>query len=174
LYKIYRLKFEDLSRAVEITNSCGIDMQNNGIFQWNLDYPNIDILNTDLDRNELFGCYLSEGLNEDLIAIIVLTDVMDDEYLEVDWLSENGNNLYVHRLAVDPMHQNKGVASKLMDFAEEFARSKGYESVRLDTFSLNSKNNFFYKKRLYKKLSDVYFPAQSEHPFHCYELLLNV
>jgi GNAT superfamily N-acetyltransferase len=169
LYKISRLKIEDLSRAVEITNSCGVDMQKNGIFQWDLNYPNIEILTRDVERKELFGCFLED----DLIGLMVLTDVMDDEYLEVEWLSQSGNNLYVHRLAVDPLHQNKGIASRLMDFAEDFARRKGYESVRLDTFSQNLKNNYFYQKRLYKKLSDVYFPKQSEHAFHCYELLLN-
>jgi GNAT superfamily N-acetyltransferase len=169
LYKISRLKIEDLSRAVEITNSCGVDMQKNGIFQWDLNYPNIEILTRDVERKELFGCFLED----DLIGLMVLTDVMDDEYLEVEWLSQSGNNLYVHRLAVDPLHQNKGIASRLMDFAEDFARHKGYESVRLDTFSQNLKNNYFYQKRLYKKLSDVYFPKQSEHAFHCYELLLN-
>jgi ribosomal protein S18 acetylase RimI-like enzyme len=167
--RISVLEEETLIRVVEITNSCGIEMEKNGIFQWNSTYPNIDVLSKDIDRGELFGYYLKE----DLIAIMVLTDIMDDEYLEVDWLTANGNNLYVHRLAVDPAHQNKGVASKMMDFAEEYGRQKGYDSIRLDTFSKNSKNNNFYLKRSYKKLSDVYFPKQSEHPFHCYELLLN-
>ncbi|MGM0391936.1 MAG: GNAT family N-acetyltransferase, partial [Bacteroidota bacterium] len=30
----------------------------------------------------------------------------------------------------------------------------------------------FYESRGYQKLGDIYFPKQSEHPFHCYELIL--
>ena len=81
------------------------------------------------------------------------------------------NSIYIHRLAVDPEHQKKGVGSKLMDFAENKSKSDGAESIRLDTFSQNTVNQNFYKRRGYVRLEDIYFPLQSEHPFHCYELL---
>jgi ribosomal protein S18 acetylase RimI-like enzyme len=59
-----------------------------------------------------------------------------------------------------------------MSFAEEFAQKNNYASVRLDTFSVNKRNQRFYELRGYKKLGDIYFPKQSEFPFHCYELIL--
>ena len=58
-----------------------------------------------------------------------------------------------------------------MDFAENESKLSGVESIRLDTFSQNIVNQNFYEKRGYVKLEDIYFPLQSEHPFHCYELL---
>jgi len=61
-----------------------------------------------------------------------------------------------------------------MNFAEEFAQQKGYASLRLDTFSQNIQNQRFYERRGYEKLESIYFPKQSEHPFFCYELVLNV
>ena len=60
----------------------------------------------------------------------------------------------------------------MMDFAEDFAKSNNYISIRLDTFSQNPRNNKFYKSRGYNKLDDVYFPKQSQFPFHCYEKLV--
>ena len=60
-----------------------------------------------------------------------------------------------------------------MDFAEEYANLNGFKSVRLDTFSQNQRNNKFYKSRKYVQLDDVFFPMQSELPFHCYEKLIN-
>ena len=81
-------------------------------------------------------------------------------------------NLYIHRLAIDPSQQGKGYAQKLMSFAEDKAKKNGLVSVRLDTFSQNKRNQRFYEARGYNKLSDIYFPKQSEHPFHCYELIL--
>jgi len=59
-----------------------------------------------------------------------------------------------------------------MHWAETYAKDKGYQSVRLDTFSQNKRNQKFYETRGYQKLGDIFFPKQSEHPFHCYELLL--
>ena len=80
--------------------------------------------------------------------------------------------MYIHRLAVHPEYQGKGFAQKMMDYAEDYARKENYISVRLDTFSQNHRNQRFYEARGYQKLGDIYFPKQSVHPFHCYELIL--
>jgi ribosomal protein S18 acetylase RimI-like enzyme len=74
-------------------------------------------------------------------------------------------------LAIKPSEQGKGYAQQLMDFAENHAKDQGFESVRLDTFSQNKRNQLFYEKRGYRRLEDIFYPKQSEHPFHCYELV---
>jgi len=56
-----------------------------------------------------------------------------------------------------------------MDFAEAFAATHQFQSIRLDTFSQNPRNIRFYEARDYKRVGDVYFPKQSPFPFHCYE-----
>ena len=83
-----------------------------------------------------------------------------------------GRNIYIHRLGVHPNRQGKGYAQQMMQFAENHARDNGFISVRLDTFSQNARNQRFYEKRGFQKLGDIFFPKQSEHPFHCYELVL--
>ena len=107
-----------------------------------------------------------------IIGTIVLTEIMDEEYIPIEWLTKNDNNLYIHRLAVDPEYWGKGYAQQLMDFAEDYARKNNYESVRLDTFSQNTRNQKFYETRGYQRLGNIYFPKQSEYPFYCYELIL--
>ena len=59
-----------------------------------------------------------------------------------------------------------------MDFAENYAITNRAASIRLDTFSKNLGNQMFYETRGYKRLGNIYFPKQSEHPFYCYELVL--
>ena len=59
-----------------------------------------------------------------------------------------------------------------MKFAEHYAQENNVLSIRLDTFSQNKRNQKFYELRGYKKLGDIFFPKQSKHPFHCYELVL--
>jgi ribosomal protein S18 acetylase RimI-like enzyme len=153
---------------MKITQLCAKQMIAKGIYQWNEHYPNKKAFTNDVKRDEL---YILE-FNGQVIGSVVLSDFMDEEYIPINWLSENDKNLYVHRLAIDPRHQGKGYAQKLMDFAEAFAKDNNYRSIRLDTFSQNKRNQKFYELRGYKQLDDIYFPKQSEYPFHCYELIL--
>ncbi len=161
-------KLSDLRELLALTLGCAHKMQGQGIFQWNEHYPSEAVFTKDIQGGELF---LLQG-NGALLGAIVLTPKMDLEYSAVQWLTPDGNSVYIHRLCVHPDHWGKGHAQKLMDFAEARSREKGFDSVRLDTFSQNKRNQEFYRKRGYQRLGDVYFPKQSPHPFHCYELLL--
>ncbi len=165
---IRRAKISEITDILTITKACADYMSQNGILQWNEHYPSKFAFQTDIERNELFVLEL-EGK---LIGTIVISTFMDEEYYPIEWLTKNDNNVYIHRLSVHPKFQGQGYAQKLMDFAENRAKEKGYTSVRLDTFSQNKRNQRFYEKRGYKKLDDIFFPKQSEYPFHCYELIL--
>ena len=166
--KIRPALLPDLPEIKLLTEACAVAMQEKNIFQWNEYYPSLERLKQDIDRQEL---YLLEE-KAVILGIIVLTDTMDEEYIPIEWFTENENNLYVHRLATHPKVWSRGHGQKLMDFAEEFARKNSFDSVRLDTFSQNKRNQRFYESRGYQKLGDIYFPKQSKYPFHCYELVL--
>ena len=159
---------KNLPEIKKLTEACAIAMEEKGIFQWNEHYPSLEKLQADILKKELFALLESNIIK----GIVVLTDHMDEEYIPIEWLTKSGNNLYIHRLATHPSVWSKGYGQKLMDFAEEFARQNDYDSVRLDTFSKNHRNQKFYESRGYRRLGDIFFPKQSEYPFHCYELVL--
>lgn len=160
--------YVDIKPLLEVTRACAKHMISRGIYQWNETYPNIDVFTNDVDLGQLYI------LRKDrlILGSIVVSEIMDEEYYDIEWLTRNDKNIYIHRLAVHPNYQGQGFAQNLMKFAEDFARKNQFNSVRLDTFSQNTRNNIFYQKRGYKRLGDVYFPKQSNHPFHCYELIL--
>ena len=158
----------DLDTIKKLTEACAVAMESKGIFQWNEHYPSLERLKVDIEKKEL---HVLENTDK-LLGIIVITEVMDEEYIPISWLTPNSKNLYIHRLATDPATWGKGYGQKLMNFAEDFARENNFESVRLDTFSQNKRNQSFYEARGYKKLGNIFFPKQSTHPFHCYELVL--
>ncbi len=158
----------DIDAILEITKACAKHMICNNIYQWNEHYPNKITFEEDVNRNEL---YVLEN-NNGIIGCMVISTLMDEEYLDVSWLTPNKNNIYIHRLAIHPNHQTKGYAIELMDFAETFAIKNTYSSIRLDTFSVNERNQKFYELRNYKRLGNIFFPKQSEYPFYCYELIL--
>jgi ribosomal protein S18 acetylase RimI-like enzyme len=167
--EILKAKSSDVPEIIELTRSCARYMISIGIFQWNEYYPSETVFYNDVELDQLWKI-VSKG---EILGIMVLTEIEDDEYDGVSWLTDNVKNLYIHRLAVHPKHQGKGVARKLLDFSETFAQNNKYASIRLDTFSQNKRNQKIYEQRGYVKLEDIYFPKQSEHPFHCYEKLLN-
>ncbi|WP_299533355.1 GNAT family N-acetyltransferase [Ulvibacterium sp.] len=165
---IKRAKIEEIPEILAITKACAAHMIKKGIFQWNEHYPSQNAFEKDIEREEL---YILESDNS-ILGTVVISTFMDEEYLPITWLTPSGNNVYIHRLSVHPRYQGKGYAQQLMDFAEKHAKENGFISVRLDTFSQNTRNQKFYETRGYQKLGDIYFPKQSKYPFHCYELLL--
>ena len=164
---IRKAEITDLQEIKSLTEACAKAMIHKGIYQWNEHYPSRQKMENDIRHEDL---HVLEKKNE-ILGIIVITPIKDEEYDPIEWLSKTENNLYIHRLATHPDHWGKGFAQKLMDFTEEMARQNNYESVRLDTFSQNSRNQQFYEARGYQKLGNIHFPKQSEHPFYCYELL---
>ena len=157
----------DLDRVLQITRLCAREMESRKVFQWNEHYPDRQSFVNDINNSELY-VYCIEDM---VIGCVSICAFMDEVYSKVSWKTDGKNSVYIHRLAVDPKHQKQGIGSKLMDFAENESKLSGVESIRLDTFSQNIVNQNFYEKRGYVKLDDIYFPLQSEHPFHCYELL---
>ena len=159
---------EDIKPIMQLTKACAKAMIANGIYQWNEHYPNPKAFENDVLRDELYVLELGGQVK----GTLVVSTFMDEEYFPIEWLTKNENNIYIHRLAIHPELQGQGYAQRMMDFAEQYAIDNNYGSIRLDTFSQNKRNQKFYELRGYKRLGDIYFPKQSEYPFHCYELVL--
>ncbi|NJB71379.1 ribosomal protein S18 acetylase RimI-like enzyme [Saonia flava] len=165
---IRHAKISEIPNILSLSKACAAYMISKGIYQWNEHYPSAQAFENDIKRKEL---YVLE-IDAEIIGIIVISTFMDEEYIPVKWLTTNQNNIYIHRLGVHPKLQGKGYAQHMMTFAENYAKEHSFTSVRLDTFSQNKRNQRFYEARGYQKLGDIFFPKQSEHPFHCYELVL--
>lgn len=160
----------DIVQILEITRSCARAMIQNEIYQWNESYPSNEVLMNDIELGQIWKLENKQSI----IGVMVLTEIEDDEYKDVKWLTKNGSSIYVHRLAVHPDFQGQGCAQLLMTYAENYALEHNYKSIRLDTFSQNKRNQRFYKKRNFTELGTIFFPNQSEHPFICFEKVLNV
>jgi len=166
---IRKALISDLETVKSLTEACAEKMINDGIFQWNDHYPSKEIFRKDIEEEAL---YVWDDKNQ-IKGCIMFSPEKDEVYYSAKWLTQDDKNIYVHRLAVHPKFQKKGIGNKLMNFAESIAKKLNFISIRLDTFSQNKSNNKFYESRGYQKLGDVFFRKQSEFPFHCYEKILN-
>jgi len=165
---IRKAKASDLFAVKKITEACTENLIKQGIFQWNKNYPSLSVFEKDIQEEAL---YVFENRGN-IKGCVMFSEEKDPLYNSIKWLCPDIKNLYVHRLAVHPNYQKKGIARQLMDFTERCATENQMRSIRLDTFSQNAKNIRFYEARGYQNLGDVYFVKQSKDPFHCFEKLI--
>jgi len=166
---IQQATLSQIDQILALTKACGEKLIKDGIFQWSEKYPNSEAFLNDIDRGELYVFILEN----EIVGCIVISTKMDEEYKTVKWITHTSSHYYIHRLAVHPNYQGKGIARSMMDFAEDLGVKNNKASIRLDTFSQNPRNQKFYEARGYERLENIYFPNQSEFPFYCYELPLS-
>jgi GNAT superfamily N-acetyltransferase len=149
-----------------IIQACLQALRQAGIFQWDELYPNPELIEADIRYGSL---YLAQE-SENCLGAVSLNEHQEAAYQQVNW---HGSQpvLVVHRLCVAPAYQGKGIAGRLMDFAEDLARRRGYASLRLDAYSGNPKAVRLYEGRDYRKAGQVYFPRRIL-PFFCFEKIL--
>jgi ribosomal protein S18 acetylase RimI-like enzyme len=136
-------------------------MDAQGIRQWDEIYPNREILGKDVERNEMHVIQAEGGVG----GLMVLNEHQPPEYGAVEW-RHTGRALVVHRLTIHPTCQRRGLATHLMDFAEETAAMEGYNCIRLDAFTCNPAAFTLYENRGYRKAGLVRFRKGE---FYCYE-----
>lgn len=155
---------EDQAHVTALLKSCMQHMRNNGIDQWNETYPNEQIVKEDLDSNALYIVKADGGI----LAVMTLDEQQPPEYGTVPWTVQSGKALVIHRLAVHPNHQGRGLAKLLVEFAERKAREGKYDSIRLDAYTGNPPALRLYEKFGYEARGEVWFPSRLK-PFYCYE-----
>lgn len=162
--KIEKGQLADLQALFQIYKNGKIELDRKGIFQWTDAYPSIFTVEDDLKKGDLY--VLKNDI--EIIGAINVNEEQDEIYRKIDWKFDDSKVLVVHRLVINPKYQRQGYATKMMDFAEDFAIKNNYTSIRLDVFIPHKGAVDFYKKRNYVNRGNVYFPERNE-PFHCME-----
>ena len=153
--------------AWSVIDRCRATLAAEGIHQWDEAYPTRDVVDADVGRGALF---ILEDDSGRCVASVALDDRQADEYRTLAWTTPEPA-LVVHRLCVDPREQGRGLARRLMDFAESYAAERGYASIRLDAYTGNPRSVRLYRRRGYREVGQVRFPRRAL-PFWCFELSL--
>ncbi|EJO5348542.1 GNAT family N-acetyltransferase [Clostridium botulinum] len=160
-------KEKDLKFIMEMITIVKKHMIQNGNDQWEGEYPDIDTLKRDIIKGHLYTVIQEDNC----LAIIAINKEQAPEYKGVNWRLNDNCPLVVHRLAVNPKFQGKGIAKNLMAFVEEKAKKHKNASIRLDTYSKNKTAINLYKKLGYSIVGEVYF-RDKELPFKCFEKII--
>ncbi|NGM83688.1 GNAT family N-acetyltransferase [Paenibacillus sp. 7124] len=149
----------ELEQIMVLIAECVRVMREGGSDQWDETYPNAEVITGDLERGTLYVC----EDNGAVAGIMVLDEIQAEPYRAVDWVQKEGPNLVMHRLAVHPQVQGKGIARRLISFAENFAADQGYKSIRMDTYAKNDRALELYRRLGYDIRGQFRLPGKTSH-----------
>jgi GNAT superfamily N-acetyltransferase len=137
-----KANINDLEEIYSLYQNAIIAMEKDNIHQWDEIYPDKDILKEDITKNQMYI-----GKTDNKIAVcFVLSEECDEEYKNGFWKYTYSRFNVIHRLCVNPLFQNQGIAAKTLEYIENLSKSEGYDSIRLDCFTQNP-----YSRKLYDK-----------------------
>jgi GNAT superfamily N-acetyltransferase len=151
---INQLQIRDLDTIIKIKDACVMALRKAGIDQWDDIYPDRPTFQEDLISKQLYG-YEFDGT---IVATITINEFQDKEYEDVNWIWRSKNIGVIHRLMVHPEHWRKGIANKLVAFAENFFSSYSYTAIRLDAFLKNPASLSLYESLGYRFAGEITFP----------------
>lgn len=136
----------DLDSIFRLFTDAIAEMNRLNIPQWDELYPDREILSEDIEKTELY-LGVAEG---EIACVYVLNSECDEEYENGVWRYPDASFRVIHRLCVNPKFQNKGLGNFTMRHIEAQVLEEGFESVRLDAFTLNP-----YALKMYDRLGYV-------------------
>jgi predicted GNAT superfamily acetyltransferase len=101
-----------------------------GSTQWQDGYPNLGTVESDIEKG--FGYVMTVDGEIAVYTALILNDEPAYSTINGAWLS-NGEFVVVHRVAVDEKFAGRGMVKKLFDLIEDFTKSQGIQSVKVDT-----------------------------------------
>jgi ribosomal protein S18 acetylase RimI-like enzyme len=135
-----------------------------GNLQWDDSYPNEAVFQRDIDLVQL---WVADAENS-IAGVAAVTMDQEPDYEQVGW-DINEPAIVVHRLAVDPAFRGAGVATALMQKAEEIATKRRITVLRVDTNTRNQATQRLFPKLGYLLAGEISLQLRPGLRFFCYE-----
>jgi GNAT superfamily N-acetyltransferase len=161
---IIQAKSTDLIEILYLLRICIQDMNAKGQKHWNNCVPSVDDIQLDLDKGFIY-LIKDKGVCK---GMITLNEQEPEDYKKLSFNSSGKKPLFLQNIAVHPRWQGMGIATQLVNFAQQVAREKGYDCLRLDVFKPSDKARQLCEKQLFKEVASFHSAFQ-QIPFVCYE-----
>jgi ribosomal protein S18 acetylase RimI-like enzyme len=155
---------DDLPELMKLMRRVVPAMLATGNLQWDDSYPNEAVFQRDIDLAQLWVADAATSIAG--IAAVTMDQELD--YAQVGW-DINEPAIVVHRLAVDPAFRGVGVATALMQKAEEIAVERGITFLRVDTNTHNEATQRLFPKLGYELAGEISLQIRPGLRFFCYE-----
>lgn len=165
--EILKAESYNFVEVLYLMNQSLSDMTENGIYQWSDSYPTPDRLKMEIEEGSIY-LMKEKGIS---IGSITFDNKHKEVYKTIQWEDKSDNFLVIHRVVVYSTWQNKGIGSKLLDFAVDYAKKNEYISIRMDIYSPSKRLVKFIENKGFQYRGEIMFPNQRI-PYNCYEKIL--
>ena len=146
---------EDIESILEIVGDAQQSLKSHGIDQWQNGYPNYENILSDIEKG--IGFVAIRGSEIVAYAAIIINGEPEYENLDGEWLSEQ-DYVVIHRICVRKGHTRQGLASNLMQKAEETALQHNALSFKIDTHKDNRYMLDLLKKSDFIYCGEIHYP----------------
>lgn len=155
--KIFRLAAkEDLPELKDMYTKIINNMNSVGIEIWDDIYP-CEFFADDIAHGTL---YLLSKESLILGAFVLCESNVGESHIK--WEKENAKAMYLDRLGVNIDFERQGIATQLLNYADEIAKEKMAEYLRLFVIDINTPAINLYKKNGFLKADGVYVEVIDE------------
>lgn len=147
---------QDLNKSIEVMHNVGVWMDKSGLnpsIWWKPENMNRDFLLKHTEPNEYWVALVS---NKPAASMILQESERNQSWKSVDG-DKPKKSLYLHWLCVHRDFAGQGFSQKMVDFAIDEAKRRGFKLLRLDT---NANENKLCK--LYESLGFILMGTQKE------------
>lgn len=153
---------KDFDAIWEILQQAIERRKKDGSNQWQDGYPNPETIQSDFENG--FGFVLTEEDEVIAYAALIKNDEPAYEKIKGKWLTD-GDFLVVHRVAVSDIVLGQGIATKIFEKIEEYAKSQNISSIKVDTNFDNPAMLRILEKLDYQYCGEVEFRGSSRKAF---------
>ena len=133
---------DDVPYVMEIIRKVLPRMHAAGNYQWDEYYPTEATFQKDI-KNDTLYVFDKAGV---IKGCIVADDNHAYAYDDIPWALARFDCLALHRLAVDPDFQGRGLAQKILNGVIEEGKAKGYYGIHTDTSMENKPMQQLFEK----------------------------
>lgn len=145
-------QYKDIDNIMKIIDDAKKSLRKDKVDQWQNGVPNIENIKNDIDLKKGYLYYNKE----DILAYAFLKDDIEESYLPQEDKFKYKNYLTIHRFCVNGNYRNQNIATNFFKEIYEFAKKKGFDSIRIDTHRDNTKMRGFIRKNKFIKVAIVY------------------
>ena len=156
---------DELDAVWALVQRAAAHMREQGNPQWDETYPHISHFADGIAAGDLFAVRDSA---DTILGVAIINTWYEPCYDELTGWKETPPALALHKMAVDPAAQRRGVGSALFEYACSMAREQGLRSVRVDTYTLNAPMRALIAKFDFHPVGEVFFPDRPL-PYIVYE-----
>ncbi len=150
----------DINSIINIIEEAQTYFKENGIDQWQNNYPNIETVKNDISNEN--GYVLLKDNNIVGTAVVIFDGDKNYEFIyDGEWISNN-EYAVIHRIAVDKNYKGLGLSSVIIKNIEEICLNNGIHSIKIDTHEENASMQKLLQKNRFQDCGIIYLEDKSK------------